>query len=84
MIIVSFSIDTNKVIWQHASKVDSIIWCNVSDLEGEIGKVKTLYGVQAIPTSFVIDKEGIIIERYDGYSDRILYHLEALINKNEH
>lgn len=65
--IVSFSIDKNISAWKKASVNDNISWYNVSDYEGEKGGVKTRYGVQAIPTSFLIDKEGEIIKRFTGF-----------------
>lgn len=65
--IVSFSIDKNIDAWQNASEADSIIWHNVSDNEGTKGRIKTQYQVQAIPTSFLIDKEGIIVRKFKGF-----------------
>lgn len=65
--IVSFSIDKNKDTWMKASKSDNIVWTNVSDLQGDNGVIKTKYGVQAIPTSFLIDKDGLIVEKFTGF-----------------
>jgi len=65
--IVNFSLDKNASAWDKASKADSIIWHNVSDLEGGKGRVKTIYGVQAIPASFLIDENGIIVKRFYGF-----------------
>jgi peroxiredoxin len=83
MSIVSFSIDKNKSNWISASKKDSIIWYNISDLEGDNGKIKTLYEVQSIPTSFIINKEGIILDKINGYSDRIFYRINNILNKDK-
>lgn len=65
--IVSFSIDKNLEAWKKASAIDNISWYNVSDHEGDNGAVKTRYGVQAIPTSFLIDKKGTIIKKFTGF-----------------
>lgn len=67
--IVSFSTDINKSVWLGASKSDNILWTNVSDLKGDNGKIKTQYDVQAIPASFLINKEGIIVETFMGFDD---------------
>lgn len=64
--IVSFSLDRHKKDWQRMVKEDSMVWHNVSDLQGN-GKIKNIYNVQGIPTAFLINPEGIIIERYYGY-----------------
>lgn len=74
--IVSFSIDKNLQNWQKASKEDNIHWTNVSDLEGSKGKIKTQYEVQAIPTAYLINKEGIIIKKIVGIDINFLESLE--------
>ena len=80
--IVSFSVDKNEDNWLSASKSDSVIWHNISDGEGSNGRIKTQYQVQAIPTSFLIDKEGNVIKRFKGYDPQknLLEELEAIIN----
>lgn len=81
--IVSFSIDKNKVNWLKASKADNIHWTNnVSDLEGENSTIKTQYNVQATPTSFLINKEGIIVDILTGYDEEnFLTRLEKLMEQ---
>ena len=65
--IVSFSIDKNRENWKRASEKDNISWHNVSDGEGDIGSIKTKYGIQAIPMSFLVNKKGIIIKKLLGF-----------------
>lgn len=77
--IVSFSTDKNKSAWLKASKDDNILWTNISDLKGSNGKIKTQYNVQAIPTSYLINKEGVIVEKFIGLDDDFLNQLEKLI-----
>jgi len=81
--IVSFSIDKNIEAWKKASKSDNISWINVSDYEGDKGRVKTIYGVQAIPTSFLIDKEGVIIEKFTGFDTDIIKKLKRIIEEEK-
>lgn len=83
--LVSFSTDKNFKHWDLASKSDGIDWYNVSDLEGGTGRVKTQYQVQAIPTSFLIDRDGIVMEKFIGYDKNILKRINKLIeeDKNE-
>ena len=71
-----------KKVWNEASKIDSITWQNVSSLDGEFDRVKTIYEVQAMPTSFLIDKDGTIIEKFIGFDTELITHLKALIEKN--
>lgn len=81
--LVSFSTDKNAKAWDIASKADSIVWYNVSDLEGSSGRIKTQYQVQAIPTSFLIDKNGIIIEQFIGFDTDIINRLKTLIEDSK-
>lgn len=79
--IVNFSLDINREEWQKAAKIDGITWYNVSDMKGMSGRIKTLYNVQAMPTSFLIGPDGIIIERFDGYSQENVAKLEEIVTR---
>jgi len=39
------------------------------------------YGVRSLPTLFVINKKGIVVEKYQGFNDEIAGSMEALIKK---
>jgi thiol-disulfide isomerase/thioredoxin len=62
--VFSVSLDRSKDSWVNAIKQDSLVWdYHVSDLkfwDSEAGKT---YGVQAIPTNWLIDGDGIIIAK---------------------
>lgn len=81
--LVSFSIDKNAKAWDNATESDSIVWYNVSDLEGINGRIKNQYQVQAIPTSFLIDKNGIIIEQFIGFDTNIIKRIKTLIEERK-
>ena len=79
--IVKFLTDKNKSDWAQASKSDNILWANVSDLKGQNGKERQYY-VEAMPTSFLINKDGIIVDKLTVYDDEIfLNRLEKLIDE---
>ncbi|GJM29908.1 MAG: thiol:disulfide interchange protein [Cyclobacteriaceae bacterium] len=83
--VVSFSIDRNIEAWKKASDSDDIYWDNVSDLAGEKGKIKTQYEVQAIPLSYLIDPEGMVIKRFGGFNpdEDIIEKLLQIIEQRE-
>lgn len=81
--IVNFSLDINHKEWEAATKLDGVVWYNVSDMAGMSGKIKTLYNVQAMPTSFLIDPQGIIIERFDGYNDENIKKIAGIVSGNK-
>jgi peroxiredoxin len=83
--IVSFSVDKNANTWKSASESDRIFWHNISDMEGSKGRIKTQYQVQAIPTSFLIDKNGTIIKKFKGFDPKgnIIEKLKKMIDELE-
>lgn len=62
--IVSVSLDTDEAAWKKAIADDNLSWKNhVSDLNGWNNVVADLYTIAFIPQSFIIDKNGVIIEK---------------------
>lgn len=60
--VMSVSLDKDKAAWEAAIKKDNLTWPNhVSDLGFWSSKVPKIYGVQGIPFTVLIDKEGKII-----------------------
>ncbi len=60
--ILGISVDKNKASWLKAVEVDGLLWPNVSNLKGW-GEVSNAYGVKAVPQNFLIDPNGIIIDK---------------------
>jgi peroxiredoxin len=61
--IMSVSLDTNKDAWMKAVTKDNLTWNHVSDLKGWKSPVVAEYGIRAVPTSFLLDKDGKIIAK---------------------
>jgi peroxiredoxin len=59
--IISVSLDNVKDRWVDAIKKDGLPWLQVSDLKGWNNAVGRMYGVRAVPQSFLLDKEGKVI-----------------------
>lgn len=59
--ILGISLDEEKAQWQQAVTEDKLTWDHVSDLKGWESELAALYGVQAIPTNFLVDPSGEII-----------------------
>ena len=59
--ILGVSLDEKKDKWQQAIVDDKLNWHQVSDLKGWQSEVAATYGVEAIPTNFLIDPTGKII-----------------------
>jgi len=58
--ILGVSIDKSKADWIKAIQKDGLTWKQVLDPGGWDAQSTANYGVDAIPASFLIDKEGVI------------------------
>jgi peroxiredoxin len=58
--VLSVSLDSDKGNWQKAIDKDGLPWTHVSDLKGWNNAVAVLYGIRAVPASFLIDPSGVI------------------------
>jgi len=59
--IIGVSLDRGRDEWIQAIKDDKLDWIHVSDLQYWQNSAARLYGVNAIPQSFLLDKDGVII-----------------------
>lgn len=62
--VFSVSLDNNRQAWMGAIERDNLSWkYHVSDLKKWKNQAASLYGVGAIPSSFLIDENGVIIAK---------------------
>jgi thiol-disulfide isomerase/thioredoxin len=61
--IYSVSLDDNQEKWMNAIKADGLIWNHASDLKGWDNQAAKMFGVDAIPFTILLDKEGKIIDK---------------------
>jgi peroxiredoxin len=61
--IFGVSLDESKEKWLQAIEKDGLTWAHVSDLKGWGNEVAKLYGVQGIPHSVLVDREGNIVAK---------------------
>ncbi|MEI9918449.1 MAG: TlpA disulfide reductase family protein [Bacteroidota bacterium] len=61
--ILTVSIDTDETKWKNAIKKDGFTWQSVSELSGYAGPTSALYNISAIPSSFLLDKDGKIVAK---------------------
>jgi thiol-disulfide isomerase/thioredoxin len=63
-VIYGVSLDQNKDAWIKAIEKDKLVWTShVSDLKGWSSQAAALYGVNSIPTNFLIDAKGVIVAK---------------------
>ncbi len=61
--VVSISIDLVREDWISGSEEYELPWINLGELESFYGEVATMYGVRFIPKSYLIDKEGCLLQK---------------------
>ncbi len=77
--VFAVSLDEDKDSWLKAIEKDSLNWEHVSDLKGRGNEASLIYGINGIPDSFLIDKNGIIIGR-NLRGEELNKKLEELLN----
>lgn len=60
--IYSVSLDDSKENWQKAVKKDKISWLQVIDPGGWETPTAQRWNIYALPTTFLINKEGVLVE----------------------
>ncbi|MDR2121291.1 MAG: AhpC/TSA family protein [Tannerella sp.] len=76
--IFSVSLDRTKEAWLKGIADDGLTWTHVSDLKYWHSAPAALYGVRAIPSNFLIDKDGVIVAK-NLDSDVLRTKLEELL-----
>ena len=62
--VFSVSLDKDKGRWTQAIAKDNLTWGNhVSDLRGWSSSAAALYAVRSIPSTFLIDQNGVIVNK---------------------
>lgn len=59
--ILSVSLDNSRDKWLKAVQQEGMAWQQVCDLNGQNNKAAVLYGVSAIPATFLVDRDGKLI-----------------------
>jgi peroxiredoxin len=64
--IVSISIEKNREEWLNVIQEDSLTWTNLSEINGW-GAITDRFGVKYIPQNFLIDTNGLILDKNIEY-----------------
>jgi peroxiredoxin len=78
--ILGVSIDTDTGEWIEAIHHDKLEWLQVNDSKGWDAPSTRIYGVDAIPASFLIDKNGII-QKADIAPRELESEIKSLLKK---
>jgi len=76
--ILGVSYDNKKERWVKAIADDHLDWHQVSDLQGWQNATSDEYGIKAIPSNVLVDKNGIIIAK-NIFGDKLTQKLNELL-----
>lgn len=61
--IIGISLDSDSLAWQSAVEQLGMQWLQVSDLQGWENAMAEACGIEAIPSTIIVDKKGVIVAR---------------------
>ncbi len=80
--ILGVSLDESHDKWIGAIEADELTWPHVSDLEGWGGSAGKLYGINSIPATVLLDREGVIVAK-NLRGEALRKKLEELYSEEE-
>ncbi|MFI3281455.1 MAG: TlpA disulfide reductase family protein [Rikenellaceae bacterium] len=78
--VYQVGIDSSKSTWINAVQSQNLPWISVSDFKGSSSQTLTVYNVTALPSNFLISKEGDIVAR-DLYGEALHNSIKAELAK---
>jgi len=79
--ILSVSLDDNRNAWKKAMSKDKLTWLQVNDNGGWDALSAIKWNINAIPASFLIDKEGNVVA-FDPEKSELEQRLKQLLGLN--
>lgn len=73
--VLSVSVDTDNAAWRKAMDEEQMPWAQV--LSPDKNKTLADFMISGIPTLYLIDREGKIVEKFTGFSTKLKSQLEA-------
>lgn len=79
--VYSVSMDDNKEKWNRAIEADQMTWVNVSDLLGTNSEVYSIYKIDGLPTTYLIESEGFKILGRNMRGEELMEFVESYYEK---
>ena len=81
--VLAVSLDASREAWLKAVREDGMPWKQVRDAQSFQGNIATEFGIQAVPCSFLLDPNGVVIAR-DLRGGDLVNKLKEVLNKDAH
>ncbi|PKQ62212.1 hypothetical protein BZG02_12905 [Labilibaculum filiforme] len=69
LVIIGVSMSSDEESWEKISKMKNISWINLSDGKGTFAGASAIYGIEGFPSYFLINPEGVIVDKWFGYQE---------------
>lgn len=79
-VMVGISFDSNQQVWKKYIADEQLDWVQTFDDGQSVGGAARIYKVQAIPQSFLVDKEGVV-SAINIHGDQLRDSVESLVNR---
>lgn len=76
--IIGYSVDRNENDWKKALQDDRLPWENVR--ETDFGYAKRTYGIEKLPTMYVVDSNGQVIAKDLADKEKIIAFIEKILS----
>lgn len=76
--IYQVSADKSKILWEEAVKQDQLPWINVCDFQEGASRAFMIYNVKQVPTTFLVGRDGEMINKFSSVVELENAIVEAL------
>lgn len=77
--VITYNVDKHKQDWLKATKSDEINWTSLWNESGRYSDAYTKYRVSGTPTYYLFDKQGKVINAWNGYDENLVTSIQQLI-----
>jgi len=77
--IITYNVDKNKEDWLKTTKSNGITWTTLWNENGRYSDAYTKYRVAGTPTYYLFDKQGTLIDKWNGYDESLIESIKKLI-----
>jgi peroxiredoxin len=76
---ITFYVDKNREDWVKYTHQEQISWPSLWHPEGRYSDAYTKYGIIATPSYFLLDRQGVVIGKWEGYQENLEEEIRKLL-----
>lgn len=79
--LLEFTVDKDKAAIEKAVEKDGIEWTTMATSEGMDGEIPVHYQIRGVPTFFIINPDGEIVDKFMGYRENKIEEIKKIAAK---